>query len=117
MTNERWLKWAIGRHFRKKGYTVNMKPVKVGNVAIDGEVLGKAWKMALEVKTAHDDIVRGVGQLTEALAHGYGSAVLVTSLRHAKRLKPRVFDETQGLVLLGVDSKGNVHQVYPAYAA
>ncbi len=94
-----------------------MKPVKVGNVAIDGEVLGKAWRMAIEIKTSHDDIVRGVGQLTEALAHGYASGALVTSLRHARHLKPTVFDETQGLVLLGVDSGGNVHQVYPAYAA
>ncbi len=117
MTNERWLRWAVARHFRQKGYTVNMKPVKIGNVAIDGEVFGKAWRMALEIKTAHDDIVRGVGQLTEALAHGYQSAALVTSLRHARHLKQTVFDETQGLVLLGVDSKGNVHQVYPTYAA
>ncbi len=94
-----------------------MKPVKVGNVAIDGEVLGKAWRMAIEIKTTHDDIVRGVGQLTEALAHGYQSAALVTSLRHARHVKPTVFDRTQGLVLLGVDSKGEIHQVYPTNAA
>jgi hypothetical protein len=116
LTNERWLRWAIGRHFRQKGYKVNMKPVKVGNAAIDGEVLGKAWRMALEIKTAHDDVIRGVGQLTAALACGYQSAALVTSLKHAKHLESRVFDETRGLVLLGVDSKGIVHQVYPTYA-
>jgi hypothetical protein len=116
LTNERWLRWAIARHFRQKGYKVNMKPVKVGNVAIDGEVLGKSWRMALEIKTAHDDVVRGLGQLTEALAYGYDSAALVTSLRHAKHVRSTVFDETQGLVLLGVNSKGQVHQVYPTFA-
>ncbi len=93
-----------------------MKPVKMGNVAIDGEVLGKAWRMALEIKTGHDDVVRGLGQLIEALAHGYQSAALVTSLKHARCLKPTVFEETQGLVLLGVDSKGQVEQMYPARA-
>lgn len=113
MTNEHWLKWAVGRHFRQRGYGVSMKPVKVGNVAIDGEVQGGSWKMALEIKSSHDDVVRGVGQLTEALAHGYESAALVTSLQHARRLKPGVFNATQGLVLLGVDAKGQVHQVYP----
>jgi len=84
---------------------------------LQAEILGKAWRMALEIKTAHDDVVRGVGQLTEALAYGYESAALVTSLRHAKHLKPTVFEGTRGLVLLGVDSKGQVHQIYPTYAA
>ena len=41
MTNEKWLKWAIARHFRQKGFKVKMKPVKVGNAAIDGEVTGE----------------------------------------------------------------------------
>jgi hypothetical protein len=47
--------------------------VKVGNAAIDGVVQGHGWRMALEIKSTHDDIVRGLGQLVEALAHGYTS--------------------------------------------
>jgi hypothetical protein len=66
MTNERWLRWAIARHFRQKGFEVNMKPVKVGNASIDGEVAGEHWKMALEIKSGHDDVVRGLGQLSAA---------------------------------------------------
>jgi hypothetical protein len=116
LTNERWLKWAVSRHFRRKGLTVRMTAVKVGNAAIDGEVEGQGWRMALEIKSTHDDIVRGLGQLVEALAHGYTSVALVTSLRNARRVKPDVFDRL-GLVLLGVDSKGMVHQIYPTYAS
>jgi hypothetical protein len=67
--------------------------------------------MALEVKSGHDDAIRGIGQLAEALAHGYDSAALVTSLRYAKHLDRQVF--SGGLVLLGVDSKAKIHQVCP----
>lgn len=116
MTNEKWLRWAVSRHFRREGLTVNMAAAKVGNAAIDGEVEGQGWKMALEIKSTHDDIVRGLGQLVEALAHGYASVALVTSLKNAKRIKPDIFDRL-GLVLLGVDSKGIVHQLYPTYAS
>jgi hypothetical protein len=112
MTNERWLRWAIARHFREKGFTVSMKPVKVGNAAIDGEVIGEHWKMALEVKSGHDDIVRGLGQLSEALAHGCDSVALIVSLRHAKKLNQTIFSK-HNIVVLGVDSKAQIHQVYP----
>jgi hypothetical protein len=107
MTNLRWLQWAITRHFRSKGLQVKMRSVKLGNVAIDGEVEGKGWKMALELKTPRDDITRGIGQLAEALAYGYSQVALVTTLRTAKGIDSRVFDRL-GFVLLGVDSKGNV---------
>lgn len=112
MTNERWLRWAIARHFRQKGFKVNMKPVKVGNAAIDGEVTGEGWKMALEIKSGHDDVIRGLGQLSAAIAHGYSSAALVISLRHAKKLNPKTFDK-HNIVVLGVDSKAQIHQVCP----
>ena len=112
MTNESWLRWAVARHFRQEGFKVNMKPVKVGNAAIDGEVIGGHWKMALEIKSGHDDVVRGFGQLSEALAHGYTSVALILSLRHAKKLNRTVFSK-DNIVLLGVDSKAQVHQVYP----
>ena len=64
VTNERWLRWATARHFREKGFRVNMKPVKVGNAAIDGEVTGERWKMALEIKSGHDEppaLLRDIG--------------------------------------------------------
>jgi hypothetical protein len=93
-----------------------MRSIKLGNVAIDGEVEGEGWKMALELKTPSDDITRGIGQLAEAPAYGYNQVALVTTLRSAKRIDPAVFDKL-GLVLLGIDSKGNVQQVYPSYAS
>ncbi len=112
MTNERWLRWAIARHFRLRGLKVSMSPVKVGNAAIDGEVTGDHWRMALEIKSGHDDVIRGLGQLSAALAHGYSSAALVASLRHAKKLNPTVFSR-YNIALLGVDSKAHVSQVHP----
>jgi len=116
VTNLRWLKWAIGRHFRQKGLKVHLASIRLGNVAIDGEVQGKGWKMALEIKTPRDDVTRGIGQLAEALAYGYNQVALVTTLRTAKRIDPAVFDKL-GFVLLGVDSKGKVQQVLPRYAS
>ncbi len=93
-----------------------MRSIRLGNVAIDGEVVGKGWKMALELKTPRDDITRGIGQLSEALAFGYNQAAMVTTMRAARDIDSKVFDKL-GLVLLGVDSKGNVEQVYPSYAS
>jgi hypothetical protein len=93
-----------------------MGSIKLGNVMIDGEVEGKGWKMALELKTPRDDLTRGIGQLAEALAYGYNQVALVTTLRTAKKIDSAVFDKL-GLVLLGVDSKGNVKQVFPSYAS
>ena len=93
-----------------------MRSIRLGNVAIDGEVEGKGWKMALELKTPRDDITRGIEQLAEALAYGYNQVALVTTLRSAKKLDSAVFDKL-GLVLLGVDSKGTIQQVYPSYAS
>ena len=89
-----------------------MKPVKVGNAAIDGEVTGETWRMAIEIKSGHDDVIRGLGQLSTALANGYSSAALVVSVRHAKKLNPSVFGR-YNIVVLGVDSTANVRQVYP----
>jgi hypothetical protein len=43
-----------------------MHTIRLGNVAIDGEVIGEDWKMAIELKTPRDDITRGIGQLAEA---------------------------------------------------
>ena len=82
---------------------------------IDGEVIGDGWKMAIELKTPRDDITRGIGQLAEASAYGYSKAAMVTTLRTAKMIDLAVFEKL-GLVLLGVNSKGNIQQVYPSYA-
>jgi hypothetical protein len=71
-----------------------------------------AWRMALEIKSGHDDVVRGLGQLAEAKAVGYDTVALVTSLRRARHVEAPVFRKL-GFVLLGVDSRGRVHQVYP----
>jgi hypothetical protein len=40
---------------------------------------------------------------------------MVTTLRAAKDIDFKVFDKL-GLILLGVDSKGEVKQFYPTYA-
>jgi hypothetical protein len=112
MTNEKWLRWAIARHFRRKGFRVNMSGIRVGNAIIDGEVIGHKWRMALEIKSGHDDVIRGLGQLTAALANGYTSAALVVSLRHARTLNVTAFNQ-HSIVLLGVDSKAQIHQVCP----
>jgi len=113
--SERFLAWAIRRHFREKGFKNRIARIKLGNTEIDAEVEGKGWKMALEIKTPGDDLTRGLGQVGEALAFGYDRAAIVTSLKRAKRANPALFVRL-GLVLLGVDSKGEV-QVYPTYAA
>lgn len=115
MTNLRWLEWATAKHFRDQGLQVQMHPIKLGNVAIDGEVLGKGWKMALELKTPRDDITRGIGQLAEALAYGYNYVAMVTTSRKANDIDSKVFDKL-GLILLGVDSKGKVKLFYPTCA-
>ena len=79
----------------------------MGNCAIDGEVIGKGCRIALEIKTPGDDVTRGIGQLTEALAYGYDKATMVTTFCKAKTIDCRVFRK-MNLILLGVDSKGNV---------
>jgi len=83
-------------------------PARVGNAMVDGVAIGPEHeRIAIEVKSPRDDIVRGIGQCFEALAAGYTRAVLVTTLRVAKRLRNRVFQH-RGLRLLGVDtSLGN----------
>lgn len=110
MTNLRWLKWRITKYFRDQGFQVNLRSIKLGNTAIDGEAIGKGVRIALEIKTPRDDVTRGLGQLTEALAFGYDKAALVTTLSKAKRINHAVFDKT-GFLLLAVNSKGDVYNL------
>jgi len=113
LTNERWLKWAVARYYRSLGYKVSMKPARVDNAMVDGVAIGPEHeRIAIEVKSPRDDIVRGIGQCSEALAAGYTRAVLVTTLRVAKRLRKRVF-QRRGLRLLGVDAKARMHRYDP----
>jgi hypothetical protein len=110
LTNERWLQWAIAHYYRSRGYRVSMKPVRTGNAIVDGV----AWspdgeRIAIEVKSPSDDFIRGVGQCFEALAAGYNRAVLVTTLRVAKKLRKRVF-QRRGLKLIGVDARARIHR-------
>jgi predicted RecB family endonuclease len=87
-----------------------MKPARVGNAMVDGvAVTDSGERIAIEVKSPRDDIVRGVGQCFEALAAGYHRAVLVTTLRVARKLRKRVF-QRKGLKLIGVDAKARIHR-------
>jgi hypothetical protein len=110
MTNERWLKWAAARHYRSHGYKVYMKPVRAGNAVVDGFMIGpEGERVAIEVKSPRDDIIRGVGQCYEAVCNKYSGAVLVTTLRVAKRLRKRVF-QRKGIRLIGVDARTRIHR-------
>ena len=61
MTNERWLKWAIARYYRSKGYKVSMKPARVGNAMVDRVAVAlESERMATEVKSPPDDLVRRI---------------------------------------------------------
>ena len=81
------------------------------NTEVDGEAKGPdGHRIAIEIKTPADDLARGIGQLTEALACGYHKTVLVTTLRNARRIDNRVFHYFN-FALLGVDSRGVVHMM------
>lgn len=110
MTNERWLKWVVARYYRSHGYKVSMKPVRAGNAMVYGLAVGpEGERIAIEVKSPRDDIIRGVGQCYEAVCAGYTRAVLVTTLRIARKLRKRVF-QRRGIRLIGVDAKARVHR-------
>jgi hypothetical protein len=81
--------------------------IHCGNCLIDGEVKFRSWRMAVELKSDKDDILRGLGQLLEALAHDYDMALLVTSQSRAERLDTKVF-WASGIGLAAVNSKGEL---------
>jgi hypothetical protein len=90
-----------------------MKSVKVGNAMVDGVAIGpEGERIAIEVKSPRDDIVRGMGQCFEALAAGYARAVLVTTMKVARKTRKRVF-QRKGIKLIGVDAKARVHRYDP----
>jgi hypothetical protein len=64
LTNERWLKWAVARYYRSVGYKVSMKPARAGNAMVDGvAVTPEGERIAIEVKSPSDDIIRGVSDV------------------------------------------------------
>jgi hypothetical protein len=81
--------------------------IRLGNTAIDGEVICDGYRIALEIKTPRDDVTRGLGQLTEAIAYGYDKAALVTTMNKARKIHRAVFAKT-GFTLLAVNSSGDV---------
>jgi hypothetical protein len=87
-----------------------MKPARVGNAMVDGIAIGpEGERIAIEVRSPRDGIVRGIGQCYEALAAGYSRAVLVTTLRVAKKLRKRVF-QRRSMRLVGIDAKPRIHR-------
>jgi hypothetical protein len=69
MTNERWLKWAIARHYRSLNYKVSMKPARAGNAIVDGVAVGpEGERIAIEVKSPSDDIIRESDSATRQFA-------------------------------------------------
>jgi hypothetical protein len=87
-----------------------MKPARAGNAFVHGVAVSpEGERIAIEVKSPRDDIIRGIGQCFEALAAGYSRAVLVTTLGVARKLKKRVF-QRRGFKLLGVDAKARIHR-------
>ena len=110
MTNERWLKWAIARHYRSLDYKVSMNPARAGNAMVDGVALGpEGERIAIEIKSPSDDVVRGIGQCYEAVCAGYNRAVLVTTLRIARKLRKRTF-QRRSIRLIGIDAKARIHR-------
>ena len=104
-----FLRRAVQRFYKAKGFQAIFPKggIHCGNAMIDGEVKAGAWRVSVELKSDRDDLLRGLGQLLEALSHGYDMALLVTSQARAERLDNKVFDAS-GIGLAAVNSKGEV---------
>ena len=104
-----FLRRAIQRHYEGEGVQAIFPRggIHVGNCFIDGEVQAGAFRTAIELKSDNDDLLRGLGQLLEALSHGYDMALLATSQGRAERLDTKVF-HASGIGLAAVNSKGEV---------
>ncbi|MBS7648116.1 MAG: hypothetical protein QXK89_07485 [Candidatus Bathyarchaeia archaeon] len=104
-----FLRKSVQRYYEAQGYATFFPKggIHVGNGMIDGEVIERGIKIAVELKSDNDDILRGLGQLLEALAHGYDEALLVTSSMRSERLDIKVF-VASGIGLAAVNSKGEL---------
>ena len=67
----KFLRRAVQRHYKAEGFEAVFPRggIHVGNCFVDGEVQTGAWKTAIELKSDKNDLLRGLGQLLEALAH------------------------------------------------
>ncbi len=109
--SETFLKRAVKKHFLGLSDKENMSRIKLGNSEIDGEAhASDGQKTAVEIKTATDDAVRGLGQLAEGIAYGYGKAVSAATIRKVKKIDQTIFKHF-GWKLYGVDLKGKVHKI------
>ena len=87
-----------------------VKSARAGNAMVDGVAVGpEGERIAIEVKSPRDDVIRGVGQCYEAVCAGYTRAVLVTTLRVARKLRKRAF-QRRGIKLIGVDAKARAYR-------
>jgi len=103
-----FLRRAIKQFYEGHGYRVDFsRGIHVGSGMIDGEAVREPYRIAIELKSDRDDVLRGLGQLLEALAHGYNQALLVTSKQRAMRLDTKVFNHS-GIGLGAVDSRNEV---------
>jgi predicted RecB family endonuclease len=90
-----------------------MKPARAGNAMVDGVAISPdGERIAIEVKSPRDDLVRGIGQCYEAACARYAGSVLVTTLRIARGLRKTAFQRGE-IILLGVDSKARIHRYDP----
>jgi len=96
-----------GKYFRDQGLQIHPRSIRLCNTAIDGEVIGNGYRIAPEIKTPRDDVTRGLGQLTEALAFGYDKVALINTLKKTKKIDRKVFVKN-GFILLAADSKGKI---------
>ncbi len=109
--SEKFLKWAVRRHFKALGHKVSLRRIRLGNTEIDGEAIASGGiRIAIEIKSTRDDITRGIGQLAEAKVFGYDQPIPVTTKRRTEKLDKTVFNAL-GLTLLGVDSKGRIIKI------
>jgi len=104
-----FLRRSIKHHYENQGFQAYFpkSDIHCGNCSIDGHVQAGAFRIAIELKSDRDDILRGLGQLLEALSHGYDMALLVTSQGRAERLDPKVF-HASGIGLAAVNSKEEI---------
>ena len=88
-----------------------MRRIRLGNTEVDGKAIGpNDERIAIEIKTPRDDLARGIGQLTEAIALGYDKAVLVTALENTRTIDYLVFERFR-FGSMSVDSDGHIHAI------
>ena len=107
---EQFLAWAVAKYYREQGYQVRMGRIQLDHSEVDGEATREGERIAIEVKTPHDDLIRGIGQLAIAAVYGYSKCVLVTTRKNGKRIDKKVFQH-YGFECWGVDGWGKVHNL------